>query len=251
LYPPSWIYVVPSFCLLRKLVSTSELAELTAWEVAHLLYLSRWLQPTARGGGVAGYAPRYFVWFADWFDGTSQGASGVCPGREAFAHKMELRRVWHRLKIGEGKAENQNNMIVPGPPQPLLPCSPLFSPNSTFPPSYFHLHPVPPCSRCWASITQTHLCVVFSNIDPTQTLRLCALFTCKQGGNLFFCSPYGSLRSGHHNSTLNPCGGLFPALMGEVANILDMNQDAYYSEGLKLPLILLGPRSHDHPSSIR
>eukprot|EP00669_Euglena_mutabilis_P011079 TRINITY_DN574_c0_g1_i2.p1 TRINITY_DN574_c0_g1~~TRINITY_DN574_c0_g1_i2.p1 ORF type:complete len:782 (+),score=364.67 TRINITY_DN574_c0_g1_i2:3-2348(+) len=58
---------------------------------------------------------------------------------------MELRRVWHRLKIGEGKAENQNNMIV--------------------------------------------------------------------------------------------------ALMGEVANILDMNQDAYYSEGLKLPLIL--PRFAD------
>ena len=57
-----------------------------------------------------------------------------------YAVKTELRRLWHRLKIGEGKAENQNNMI-----------------------------------NC---------------------------------------------------------------LYGEVCNILDMNQDAYYSEGAKLPLIL-------------
>ena len=44
-----------------------------------------------------------------------------------FAVKTELRRTWKRLKIGEGKAENQNNMInalmgeVPCPPPPP-PC---------------------------------------------------------------------------------------------------------------------------------
>ena len=30
---------------------------------------------------------------------------------KAYAVKTELRRMWHRLKLGEGKAENQNNMI--------------------------------------------------------------------------------------------------------------------------------------------
>ena len=69
------------------------------------------------------------------------GACAFDSGRLAvFAVKTEVGRTWHRLKIGEGKAENQNNMIN--------------------------------------------------------------------------------------------------ALMGEVVNILDMNQDAYYSEGTKLPLIL-------------
>ena len=58
---------------------------------------------------------------------------------EDFVVKVEVQRLWPRLKLGEGKAENQNNMII--------------------------------------------------------------------------------------------------ALMGEVVNLLDMNQDAYYSEGLKLPLI--------------
>uniref|UniRef100_A0A7S1JEU0 GH16 domain-containing protein n=1 Tax=Eutreptiella gymnastica TaxID=73025 RepID=A0A7S1JEU0_9EUGL len=59
---------------------------------------------------------------------------------ETYVTKTKLQRTWHRLKIGEGKAENQNNMIN--------------------------------------------------------------------------------------------------ALLGEVVNILDMNQDGYYSEGLKLPLVI-------------
>eukprot|EP00668_Euglena_longa_P002959 GGOE01003456.1.p1 GENE.GGOE01003456.1~~GGOE01003456.1.p1 ORF type:complete len:3098 (-),score=946.50 GGOE01003456.1:364-9156(-) len=61
--------------------------------------------------------------------------------------KTRVRRMWHRLKIGEGKAENQNNMIL--------------------------------------------------------------------------------------------------ALKGEVVNIIDMNQDAYYTEGLKLPLVLPQFSSHN------
>ena len=60
-----------------------------------------------------------------------------------YAVKTELRRLWHRLKIGEGKAENQNNMItalmgevvnildmnqVPSCTAPPPPLSPVHSP---------------------------------------------------------------------------------------------------------------------------
>jgi len=91
--------------------------------------------------------------------------SGVCPGRETFAHKLELRRVWHRLKIGEGKAENQNNMIVPGPPQSLRPSPqppPPRADSLPLQPFYFHPQPAFPPTMCaqscfFVSITGTLL----------------------------------------------------------------------------------------------
>ena len=46
------------------------------------------------------------------FHSVRNGVYAFDSGRlERFACKTELRRLWYQLKIGEGKAENQNNMI--------------------------------------------------------------------------------------------------------------------------------------------
>ena len=37
--------------------------------------------------------------------------SGNAPAAGAFTEKTDLHRAWHRLRVGEGKAENQNNML--------------------------------------------------------------------------------------------------------------------------------------------
>ena len=116
---------------------------LALWKLRHCQFMtakddarrpvSYWLRHADPHGGHAVHSYQF------WSDkGGVYAFDNAGLGR--FARKTELRRMWHRLKIGEGKAENQNNMIN--------------------------------------------------------------------------------------------------ALFGEVVNILDMNQDAYYSEGLKLPLIL-------------